>query len=194
MVSFLDPTGAQDAAQQAAQEQANAAVAAVPIQQQAFLGAQQNIDPFAQTGIAALGSRAALAGLGGPEGQQAALGQIQESPAQQFIRDRQRRAQLRNASAIGGLGGGNIKSAIAEQEAGFAIQDLENQRRELAQLSAGGLQAGTALGTLGAATAGNIADLTQAEAAARASGILGGQQAKASTFKDFATGLATIFG
>ena len=48
-----------------------------------------------------------------------------------------------NASAIGGLGGGNIRTALVEQGAGFAIQDLENQRRELASLSGGGLAAGT---------------------------------------------------
>jgi hypothetical protein len=179
MVDLLDPTGAQDAAREAARVQQEAAVAAVPIQQQAFLGAQQNIQPFVGVGEAALGSRAALAGLGGQAGQEAAFGQLAESPGQRFIRDRQQRALLRNASAIGGLGGGNVRTALQQQASGFALQDIENQRRELAQLSGGGLQAGTTLGALGAATAGNIADLTQAQAAARATGIIGAQQAQA---------------
>lgn len=191
MVDFLDPTNAQGAAQDAARVQEEAAVAAVPIQQQALLGAQANIQPFADVGQAALGSRAALAGLGGQAGQQAAFAQLQESPGQRFIRDRQQRALLRNASAIGGLGGGNVRTALQEQAAGFATQDIENQRRELAQLSGGGLQAGTTLGGLGAATAGNIADLTQAQAAARASGILGAQQAEASGLEQ-AIGLGNV--
>lgn len=198
MVDFLDPTGAQAAAEQAARVQSQAAVAAVPIQQQAFLGAQENIQPFVGVGQAALGSRAALAGLGGQAGQEAAFAQLgPESASQRFIRDRQRRARERNASARGGVGGGNIIRARAEQEAGFAIQDIENQRRELAQLSGGGLSAAGTLGGLGAATAGNIADLTQAEAAARATGILGSQQAQASGVEQalgLATTLADIFG
>jgi hypothetical protein len=197
VVDFLDPTGAQAAAEEAARVQSQAAVSAVPIQQQAFLGAQQNIQPFVGVGQAALGSRAALAGLGGQAGQEAAFAQIAESPGQRFIRDRQQRALLRNASAIGGLGGGNIRTALQEQAAGFAAQDIGAQRQELAQLSGGGLQAAGTLGGLGAATAGNIADLTQAEAAARATGILGSQQAQASGVEQalgLATTLASIFG
>lgn len=197
MVDILDPTGGQDAAREAALVQEQAAVAAVPIQQQAFLGAQQNIQPFAQVGQAALGSRAALAGLGGQAGQEAAFAQLSESPGQRFIRERQQRALLRNASAIGGLGGGNIRTALQEQASGFALQDIDRQRQELAQLSGGGLQAGTTLGALGATTAGNIADLTQAQAAARATGILGAQQAEASGLEQavgLATTLADIFG
>lgn len=197
MVDFLDPTNAQGAAEEAARVQEQAAVAAVPIQQQALLGAQQNIQPFADVGQAALGSRAALAGLGGQAGQEAAFAQLAESPGQKFIRDRQQRALMRNAAAIGGLGGGNVRTALQEQAAGFALQDVDRQRQELAQLSGGGLQAGTVLGGLGASTAGNIADLTQAQAAARATGILGAQQAKASGVEQ-AIGLATtlndIFG
>jgi hypothetical protein len=197
VVDFLDPTGAQAAAQQVGDIQAQGAQAAIPLQLQAFQGAEQRLGGFEQVGQAALGSRAALAGLGGIEGQQAAFAQIAESPGQRFIRDRQRRARERNASAIGGIGGGNIIRARAEQEAGFAIQDVENQRRELAQLSGGGLQAGTFLGAAGLQTASTVGDLTQAEAAARATGILGAQQAKASGVEQaigLATTLADIFG
>ena len=187
-MGLFDTFSGADAARQAGDIQAQAALSAIPIQQQQLAQTTQNLAPFVQTGVAALGSQAALAGLGGAEAQQAALGQIQESPAQAFIRDRQQRALLRNASAIGGLGGGNIRTALQEQAAGFALQDLENQRQQLAGLSAAGLQGTLGLGTLGAATAGNVADLTQAEAAARATGILGEQQATSK----FQTGLGSV--
>jgi hypothetical protein len=197
MVDFLDPTGAQDAALQAGGIQAGAAQAAIPLQLEAFEGAQQRLAPFEQVGQAALGSRAALAGLGGIEGQQAAFAQITESPGQKFIRERQQRALLRNSSAIGGLGGGNIRTALLEQGTGFALQDINAQRQELAQLSGGGLQAGTFLGAAGLETASTVGDLTQAEAAARATGILGAQQAQASNLEQaigLGTTLADIFG
>jgi len=186
--------GGEKAATQAGQLGSQAALAGIPIQQESLASARQDISPFVGVGQAALGSRAALAGIGPLGAQQAAVQQISESPGQRFIRERSQRNLLRNASAIGGLGGGNIRSALVEQGAGFAIQDLENQRRELASLSGGGLQAGTALGTLGAATAGNVADLQQAEAAARASGILGAQEAKSAGITDFAGVLTGIFG
>ena len=196
MASFFDPTNAMGAASQAGNVQSQAALAGIPIQQQAFLQTQQNLNPYAQVGQAALGSQAALAGLGGQDAQQAAVGQIQESPGQKFIRDRQERSLLRNASAIGGLGGGNVLTALQEQASGFAMQDLNNQRQQLGQLSGQGLTAGTNLGTFGATSAGSVADLQQAEAAARASGIIGEQQAEASNFEQvagFASTLADIF-
>lgn len=196
MVNFLDPTNAQGAATDAAGVQSQAALAGIPIQQQALLQTQQNLNPYAQVGQAALGSQAALAGLGGIPAQQAAFNQIQESPGQRFLRDRQERALLRNASAIGGLGGGNVRTALQEQAAGFGMQDLQNQRQQLSQLSGGGLTAGTNLGAFGASTAGSISDLNQAEAAARASGIIGRQQAQAGNVEQaigFAGVLADIF-
>jgi hypothetical protein len=197
VVDFLDPTGAQAAATEVGQVQALGAQAAIPLQLSAFEGAEQRLGGFEQVGQAALGSRAALAGLGGIEGQQAAFAQIAESPGQKFIRDRQQRALLRNASAIGGLGGGNIRTALQEQAAGFAAQDIGAQRQELAQLSGGGLSAGTTLGAFGIETARTVGDLTQAEAQARATGILGAQQAEASGLEQavgLATTLADIFG
>lgn len=194
-LSDLLTFGGAGAATQAGQVQQQGALAGIPIQQQALAGAEQAISPFVGVGLGALGSRAALAGLATPEAQEAAFAQLgPESAGQRFIRDRQRRARERNAAALGQRGGGNIITARAEQEAGFAIQDIENQRRELAQLSAGGLAGGTTLGQLGAATAGNVAQLQQAAAQAQASGIIGRQQAKASGISDLAGVLTGIFG
>lgn len=186
--------GGEKAATQAGQLGSQAALAGIPIQQQAFAGAERDIRPSIGVGQAALGSQAALAGLGPPGAQEAAFQQISESPGQRFIRERSQRNLLRNASAIGGLGGGNIRSALVEQGAGFALQDIEGQRQQLGQLSGRGLVAGTTLAQLGQQTAGSVADLQQAEAAARASGILGAQEAKSAGITDFAGVLTGIFG
>lgn len=110
------------------------------------------------------------------EQQAQAFAQLQESPGQRFLRERQQKALLRNQSAIGGLGGGNVRTALQEQAAGFAQQDLQNQFGRLGQLAGQGQAAGTSIGQFGAQTAGNIANLTQAGAEARASGILGAAQ------------------
>lgn len=129
-------------------------------------------------------------GSGTPEAiearRQEALGQIQESPGQQFIRKRAQRNLLQNASAIGGLGGGNVRTALVEQGAGFASQDLQNQFARLQSLISGGQQAATAGGALGAQAAQGIGQFQQAGGQARAGGILGAQQANAQQQQQFA--------
>ena len=83
--------------------------------------------PFQEAGVAAIGQQQALVGLSGVEAQQEALAALEVSPGQQFLRDRAQKNLVRNASAIGGLGGGNVRSALVQQGVGFAQQDIQNQ-------------------------------------------------------------------
>ena len=135
------------------------------------------MQPFQEAGVGALSQQEALLGLSGQEAQQTALSGLEESAGQRFLRDRQQKALLRNASAIGGLGGGNVRTALQQQAVGFAQQDIENQFGRLGQLAGQG-QSATATGAqLGANTATNIAGLQSDLGAAQASGILGPTQA-----------------
>lgn len=214
--------GAGEAAREAAGLQSSAAGAGIDEQRRQFdittgqltaaeqanrealqSGQQQQqgaLDPFAQAGVGALQQQQALLGLGTQEQQQAAFASFNESPGQQFLRSRGQKALLRNASAIGGIGGGNVRSALVEQGTGFAQQDFANQFSRLQQLSGQGLSAaqGIGAGALGTAqgigsgamntaarqgqfgsqTAGNISNLLGQQSQARASGILGEQQVK----------------
>lgn len=139
---------------------------------------QQNMQPFLEAGQRALTSQEALVGLSGPEAQAEAMQTLQESPGQRFIRKRQERALLRGSSAIGGLGGGNVKTALQEQAAGFAMQDLNNQFGRLGQIAGQGQNTASNLGQFGAQSSGAQANLMQTAGQARASGILGAQQAQ----------------
>ena len=176
------------------------------------LAQQQQLNPFAQAGTSALQQQQALLGLGGQQQQQEAFNSFADSPGQRFIRERAQKALLRNAAAIGGLGGGNVRSALVEQGAGFAAQDFNNQFNRLSDLRASGQNAATNIGQgllstgankastefgaaqqigsgaintaarqgqFGAANAANIQQGLQQQGEARASGILGGQQANA---------------
>ena len=175
---FTGVEAAQDAARDAAGIQAQGAQAGIEEQRRQFDITQGNLAPFREAGIGALEQQQALLGLGGQDAQTQAFAGLQESPGQKFIRDRARKNRVRNASAIGGLGGGNIRSALSEQEVGFAAQDLQNQFGRLGQIAGQGQSAGTSIGQFGAQTAGNIANLGIAGSEARASGILGGAQAE----------------
>ena len=122
------------------------------------------LDPFAQAGVGALEQQQALLGLGTPEQQQQAFDQFAESPGQRFIRERAQKTLLRNSAAIGGLGGGNVRSALVEQGAGFAAQDFNNQFSRLSDLRTAGQNAATNIGQGALTTGGNIAS-TQFNAA-----------------------------
>jgi hypothetical protein len=123
------------------------------------------------------------------EQQQQAFAAFAESPGQRFIRERQEKALLRGASAIGGLGGGNVRTALQQQAAGFAMQDFQNQLNRLAGLSGTGQQAAVQTGQLGAQTASNIQAGLEQKGAARASGITG----SAAGFRRGVQGLSAAF-
>lgn len=127
-------------------------------------GQFKQLDPFAKAGVSALEQQQALLGLGSPEQQEAAFNQFSESPGQRFIRERAQKSLLRNQAAIGGIGGGNVRSALVEQGAGFAAQDFNNQFNRLGDLRTAGQNAATNIGQGQLTTAGNIAS-TQFNAA-----------------------------
>ena len=121
---------------------------------------QEQLRPFQDTGVRASQMQESLIGGRGEEASRQALTSLgSESPGQQFIRQRQEKALLRNASAIGGLGGGNVRTALQEQAAGFAQQDFQNQFDRLGVLAGRGLQAATETGRSGIATGQGVADI-----------------------------------
>jgi len=170
---------ARDAAEEAARIQNDAALAGIAEQRRQFDVTQESLLPFQQAGVAAVGSQQDLLGLSGPEAQAAAFAALEQSPGQQFLRDRAQKNLLRNSSAIGGLGGGNVRSALVQQGVGFAQQDLQNQFGRLGQLAGQGQGAATSVGQFGTQAAGNIQQGLNMAAQAKASGIMGVQQANA---------------
>ncbi len=102
------------------------------------------LDPYAQTGQQALQEQRALLGLGGTQEQEAAMQRFTESPGQQFLRERQEKSLLRNAAALGGLGGANVQTALQEQAFGRAQTGLQERIGQLGDLAGRGQQAASA--------------------------------------------------
>ena len=170
---------AANAATQAGNVQAQASREALAESRRQFNLTQGLIQPQIEAGDLAREQQLQLLGLRGSDAQTGALQNIQQSPAEQFKQQRAQRNLLQNASAIGGLGGGNVRSALVEQGAGFAATDINNQ---LAQLGAVAGQGQAATGTsaqLGAQQSGLAGQLITQGGQAQASGILGAQQAQA---------------
>tara|TARA_R110000868_G_C10972546_1_gene770341 strand:- start:4873 stop:5709 length:837 start_codon:yes stop_codon:yes gene_type:complete len=183
--------GGASAAEDAAKIQSESSEKGVAEQRRQFDVTQETLRPAIEAGTQALSRQQALLGFGSPEEQSSAMSDFNESPAQQFIRQRQEKALLANASATGGLGGGNIQTALQEQAANIAGAQYGEYYNRLAGLSGTGQQAASTQGQLGANMAANVQQGYNASGQAQASGILGAQQANAGLAQT-AVGLAGL--
>ena len=177
-------------AKKAASAGERSAEAGVEEQRRQFDLTQASLRPSVEAGDLARDQQLALLGLSSEDAQSAAFAGLQDSPGQQFLRDRAQKNLLRNASAIGGLGGGNVRSALVQQGVGFAQQDLNNQFGRLGQLAGQGQAANIATGQFGATSAGNIQQGLLAGGQARQSGILNQNAAIQQGIGGVFTGLA----
>ncbi len=114
-----------------------------------------------------------LLGLRGVGAEQSAIDAFTESPGQKFLRERGERAVLRNASATGGLRGGNVLRELQEQGIGFAGQRLGERQDRLRRVAGGGSAAVGTQGVIGANLSSNISNLLAERGSARATGIRG---------------------
>jgi hypothetical protein len=151
---------------------------------QAGQGAISGFQPFQEAGAQAFEQQQALAGLRGPEAQQAAISQVEQSPFLQAQIQQGEEAMLQNASATGGLRGGNIQAALAQFRPQMLQQAIEQQYGRLGGFAGTGLgvteqlyrggQASAANQASAAGTMGsNVANLLQQQGAAQAGGALG---------------------
>ena len=128
------------------------------------------LSPFTQGGQSAFNLQSALSGALGPAAQQQAFSNFTASPGQQFLTDAAEQSLLRNQAAVGGLGGGNVLSALQDQAIGLAQQDFGNQFSQLGQLAGLGAQTAGQQAGLNFAGGQSIADLAFGTGQSLASG------------------------
>ena len=189
--ALIASEGAKSSAGKATRAQTDASEATVAEQRRQFDITQAGLQPFQEAGQAAVTSQQALLGLSGQEAQAGALASIEQSAGQQFLRDRAQKNLVRNASAIGGLGGGNVRSALVQQGVGFAQQDIQNQFGRLGQVAGQGQSAATSIGQFGQQASGNIGNALLAGGQARATGILQRNQANQQLISSVGTAIGS---
>jgi hypothetical protein len=146
------------------------------------------LQPYAQAGAPALGQQQALLGLQGPQAQQQAIAALQASPQFQALQQQGENAILQNASATGGLRGGNVQAALAQFRPQILSSLIDQQYNRLGGLSSMGQLTNQNIASMGQAsgarqaaagqqTAANISNLMGTQGAAQAGGILGQQSA-----------------
>lgn len=100
----------------------------------------RSVRGFVNPGMDAQRMQAALSGALGNEAQSQAYANFQSSPGQQWLQEQAERGVLRNAAAIGGLGGGNVRAELQRQAMGLAAQDFQNQFNRMGSVADRGMQ------------------------------------------------------
>lgn len=147
------------AAKSAANAQTAASNASIAEQRRQFDLSQQLVQPYVNAGVGALGQQQNLMGLNGFGAQQTAINNLQNSPFLQSMYKQAENALLQNASATGGLRGGNIQGALADNRMNMLNTAYTNQMQNLGNLVTLGQNSATNTGTNAMAMANNISNL-----------------------------------
>lgn len=147
------------AAKSAANAQTAASNASIAEQRRQFDLSQQLVQPYVNAGVGALGQQQNLMGLNGTSAQQTAINNLQNSPFLQSMYKQAENALLQNASATGGLRGGNIQGALADNRMNMLNTAYQNQLQNLGNMVTLGQNSATNTGTNAMAMANNISNL-----------------------------------
>jgi len=158
------------AAGDAAAIQGQSAQGGIDEQRRQFDAIQKLLQPYSQAGTAALGQQQALLGMGAPEAQQQAINAIQSGPQFQALQQQGENAILQNASATGGLRGGNVQGALAQFRPALLSGLIDQQYSRLGGLASLGQNAAAGVGNAGLSTGTNITNLLGQQGAAAAGG------------------------
>jgi hypothetical protein len=161
----------------ASQAQQQAAQGGIDEQRRQFDAIQKLLNPYVEAGTSALGGQQALLGLGAPGSQQQAIAALQGSPQFQALQQQGENAILQNASATGGLRGGNVQAALAQFRPALLSGLIDQQYSRLGGLTSIGQIAAAGVGNAGMSTGANISNLLGRQGQAQSGGILGQQGA-----------------
>lgn len=182
------------ASKRAANAQTDAAEAGVAEQQRQFDAVQQLLAPYVQAGTGALSGQKDLIGLNGDGAQRAAIDALQQSPQFTSMLQRGENSILQNASATGGLRGGNTQAALAQFSPALLAQTINDQYSRLGGMTSIGQNAAAGVGNAGMQTGNSIAALLQQQGAAQAGGALAQGQANAGMWNSLSGAVGTYAG
>ena len=168
-------TGAKQAgraAERAGEIQSVAAQSGIDEQRRQFDKLVELMAPYVTAGGPALAGQQALIGLGGAGAQEQAIAGLAESPQMQALVQQGENAILQNASATGGLRGGNVQSALAQFRPQMLNSLIDQQYQRLGGLASMGQSAAAGQAGAGTALGANVAGLLGQQGAATAGGQL----------------------
>lgn len=180
--SLLSSNASKSAANTASNAQTSASNAAIAQQNAQFTALQQSLSPYVNAGTGALTGQQNLLGLNGNGAQASAISGIQNGAQYQAIQSAGNNALLQNASATGGLRGGNIQGGLAQFNQSLLAQQIQQQYSNLGGLTSIGQNAAAGVGNAGMANASQVSGLLQQSGAAQAGNALAAGNANANLY------------
>lgn len=142
-----------------------------------FERTQELLRPYVEAGSGAVQQQQNYLGLNGPAAQAEFIDMVQASPGFQEMMQGGEDAILQNASATGGLRGGNTQRALAEFRPYFLNQQLMQRFNQLGELSSMGQASAANQAAHGANVANNVSGFQTQIGQARAGNALAQGQA-----------------
>ena len=183
-----------NAASNASAAQMAAAQLGIAEQRRQFNTMRGLLKPYVKAGNAGMEAQLALMGLSGQHDQRQAINGIRQSPLFQSQVQAGENALLQNASATGGLRGGNTEAALAQFRPEMLSQAINAQMAQYGGLASVGQNAAAGVGNNGMIMGSNVANLLQQSGAAQAGGYLAQGQAAANTWGNIAGGAGFMAG
>ena len=180
--SLLGANAQKKSAKSAANAEIQAAQMGIDEQSRQFDAIRESLAPYMSAGTSALDQQLRLLGLSGADAQKESISNIEQSPQFQSLYQQGENALLQNASATGGLRGGNVQGALAQYRPDLLSSLIESQYGKLSNLAGVGQNAAAQTGTFGQNASNNIADLLGQQGSAQASRALAEGQADVGVF------------
>lgn len=192
ITGYMGSRAQSKAASTAADAQTEASQAGIDEQRRQFEAVQALLKPYIEAGTGALGAQQNLIGLGGAAKQQEAIAALEQSPQFQMLQQQGENALLQQASATGGLRGGNTQAALAQFRPQLLSQLIESQYGKLSGLT--GIGQASAAGQAAAAQqqGSDIASLLGQQGAAQAGAALAAGQGRAQAWGNVGQAIGNV--
>ena len=182
----------EDAAATAASAQTASSEASIAEQKRQFNEIQALLKPYVDSGASALGLQQNLIGIGGAQKQQELIDALQVSPQFQALQQQGENAILQNASATGGLRGGNVEAALAQFRPQVLSQLIDSQFNKLGSITNLGQASAAGQAAMGQASSNNISNLLGQQGQALAGQALASGQAQANLWGNMGNTIGTV--
>jgi hypothetical protein len=155
---------------------------------------EKMLRPYRQAGRLGLTGQLDLLGLSGAGAQANAISGLENSPMFTSLVKQGENALLQNASATGGLRGGNTAAALAEFRPQMLANVIENQYSKYAGLAGAGQNAAAGTGGFMQNSSGNISNLLSSQGIMKGQGIVAQGQSYADMLGGITKGIGMYQG
>lgn len=189
---YMASSAAEDAAKDASRAQIASSQNSVAEQQRQFEELKKLLAPYSTAGTQSLTQQSALVGLSGNAAQQAAIDNIKSSSEFTELKRQGEAAILQNASATGGLRGGNVQGALSQFSPQLLNQLIQQRYTNLGGITSLGQNSAAFAGNAGMRSAESISNQYAQQGAATAGALLAGGNAQSQLWNSIGQGLGTI--